>query len=396
MTQVRLDAMPVVAVDSQWIPRRILVIAHAVMIGDDDTFGPAHNVVEHLVENGYDVEFVLHPLARGQGSTRVKRFTDGRLVDVRQASWRRLTRVREGLHSARRIAGGAFDALIVVDPLNYASAFVARRFSRTARITVYMTADYADRRFANPIVNAVYHALDRTAIRDAGAVWNVSRRITELRDAQGVVPARNFFVPNAPRFDASRVLPIEDRQTDSLVCAGTIDDYLDIDMLVGALAIVKASRPHVRVTWIGDGPRSESLRARALADGVLENLHLVGYLPHDTALEIMGRSRIGLALYSGSAVWNEYGDSLKTREYLALGLPIVTTRTHALVDELERRGAGIVVDSAEHAADAIERLLGRDGPEAHRACIELASENSRDVVLTSALTALEHFGQVRS
>jgi glycosyltransferase involved in cell wall biosynthesis len=363
-----------------------LVISHAAIYDGRDVFGPAHNVVEHLNACGYDVEFVLHPI-HGDAAGVIRSFRGGALVDEQRVPYR--GRLREVLSNVRRLGGAPANVVVLIDPLNYVSAVVPSLGRRTRkRVRVYYMADYAERRFDAPLLNAVYHGLDRLALRHTNLVWSVSSRIAELRLEQGVKRADNFVIPNAPSFSPSAVVPWGERRPDSVVFAGMLDPTLDWHLLADAIAHVAAERPDLDVRLVGDGPDRVALSDRLRSHGVERSVEFCGLRTHDETLEVISTSRVGLVLYSGNASWNEFRDSLKVREYVSRGVPVVSTHRHPLADELVERGAGYVVETPEETAAAIVALLDDDGLAATRA-LAMAADADRTAILTAAVRECE-------
>jgi glycosyltransferase involved in cell wall biosynthesis len=364
-----------------------LVISHAAIHGDQDIFGPAHNVVEHLNACGHPVDFVMHPI-HGDAAGFVRTFRGGELTRQIRPPYR--GRAGEVLSNARLLGNTEANVIVLVDPLNYVSALSpSPRRRRKPRVCVYFTADYADRRFEATLMNALYHALDRLALRHADLVWSVSKRIAARRATQGVKEKDSFVIPNSPPYLPAAVVPWAERAHESAVCVGMIDSILDWDLLVDTIALLSPDRPQLRVRLVGAGPDRSSLLGRLRAKDLERHVELCGVLPHEAALDVVSTSRVGLALYSRKAVWGEYRDSVKVREYVARGVPVVSTRHHPLADELQERGAGHAVESAEEAAAAIANLLDdRAGIAAERA-LGMAADADRTAVLTNAILECE-------
>jgi glycosyltransferase involved in cell wall biosynthesis len=115
------------------------------------------------------------------------------------------------------------------------------------------------------------------------------------------------------------------------------------------------------------------LRAAQL-EGILR---WYGFVPNDRALRIAEGAMAGLALLHDEP---NYRHSMPTKviEYMARGIPVVTTPNPPAVDLIGSSGAGLIVDFGQPgaAADAIRRLrddpqlradLGRRGYETARA-----------------------------
>jgi glycosyltransferase involved in cell wall biosynthesis len=366
------------------LPGAVVVVSHGVMIDGQDNFGPAHNVVDFMVGAGIDVDFNVHPL-EGSGSGVRRSFRDGALVEQSRIRYGPLGRVREALYNVDVGARHRATALLLIDPLSCATVALPRRLLRRRGVIVYYTADYADRRFANRFLNWVYHGMDRLALRQADVVWNVSQRITEKRRTQGVDDKNNVHVPNSPAFDPGAILPLEARDPESVVMVGALDRVLDERLLLDSLERLQENRPRFRATIIGTGKEESRFRLGIRQRGLDGNVVLTGYLPRPEALSIVRRSRVGLALYSGRAAWTAYCDSVKVREYLSLGVPVVTTPNHGIASEVAACGAGVLVDSAADGAAAIDTLLGPSGSTTAERAAEMARIYDRDTILHAAL-----------
>jgi glycosyltransferase involved in cell wall biosynthesis len=123
-----------------------------------------------------------------------------------------------------------------------------------------------------------------------------------------------------------------------------VDPTLDWHLLADAIGLVTRDRPDLHVRLVGAGEDRPALVERLRARGVEGNVEFCGLMTHEETLGVISTSRVGLAFYSANASWNEYRDSLKVREYVSRGLPVVSTRHHPLADELRDRGAGQVVE----------------------------------------------------
>lgn len=113
-------------------------------------------------------------------------------------------------------------------------------------------------------------------------------------------------------------------------------------------------RPDLLV--IGGGPGAADLRTAARAAGVQTRVHTTGALAPRRAAALLQEAAIGLAPYPRVAPF--YFSPLKVVDYLAAGLPVVTTAQGDLPGLVE--DAGILVDPDDDAAlaRAVAELLG--------------------------------------
>lgn len=245
--------------------------------------------------------------------------------------------------------------LIGIDPLN-AIAGVISKYLGIVKTSIYYAVDYSDTRFENNILNKIYRFIDRFTTLHNDFVWNVSTRIQEMHERYGVDKNRNLFLPNVPTL--SDMSGLDTQHKYSLVTVGILNKQLDFSGLFRAIKILRAKYPKIVLHVIGSGPEEMELVQDAKNLGLQNNIVFHGYLSHDLSLKVISACWVGLALYNGKWSFNYYGDSMKCREYLEFGLPIVTTNTHSTVDEIIESEVGIVCEqNAKEYASAIDKIF---------------------------------------
>ncbi|MER7931284.1 MULTISPECIES: glycosyltransferase [unclassified Streptomyces] len=126
----------------------------------------------------------------------------------------------------------------------------------------------------------------------------------------------------------------------------------------GALDLIETARqlgPGLRVEVAGAAdPDVRDALAAADRDGVLR-WH--GFLPNDRALALLTGALAGLSLLHDQPNYR-HSRPTKVVEYMAHGVPVVTTPTPLAADMVERHGCGLVVpyEDPRAAAAAIRRL----------------------------------------
>ncbi len=246
------------------------------------------------------------------------------------------------------------DCFIGIDPLN---AFVGVLFKKIGLVkkTIFHTPDYSKKRFDNPLLNKIYHSVDLFSAKNSDYVWNVSKKILKVRIHQGIIKQKLFVVPNIPCMLSNSVKTKKNRFT--LITLGQLSEQLDFDNLF--IAIKKVSKKYpVKLIIVGDGPKKQELINKTRILKINNLIEFVGRKPHNMALKLISNSGIGLALYTKKWAFNLYGDSAKCREFFAFGLPIITTKNHATIDDITKYNPGIIceMDSNEYASAIIKIL----------------------------------------
>lgn len=243
--------------------------------------------------------------------------------------------------------GDVIDTYIGIDPLNALVGIVLRRFNK-ARLAIFYTADYSRKRFDNPVLNYLYHLLDRYCVRHADEVWSVSTRICAVRKQMGLEDKKNIFVPNVPP-RGSEGFAGRGHNKYELITTGIIDKQLDFEGVIRALSEMTQDVPQLHLTIVGNGPEEARLRSLVQNLGLEGKVKFTGRLPLLEALELQSTAGIGLALYTGAWGFNQFGDSTKCREYFNFGLPVISTDTHSTVGDIKKWRAGIVVEKSVEA-----------------------------------------------
>jgi sugar transferase (PEP-CTERM/EpsH1 system associated) len=212
-------------------------------------------------------------------------------------------------------------------------------------------------------VRAYQRLLQRVAWSAANRVLSVSSRLaermtSEMRvDAGRITTIRNGvdlerFRPGN-RADARASLALKDRS----VIVGTVGRLVPVKdhaTLLEAVALLRRRGIDAKFVLSGDGPLNASIRARASALGISDNVHLLG---HREDVETVLAALDVFVLSSLSE-----GLSNTILEAMAMGLPVVATRVGG-ADELVRDGlTGVLVPphAPREMADGLAQLL-QDG-----------------------------------
>jgi len=116
---------------------------------------------------------------------------------------------------------------------------------------------------------------------------------------------------------------------------------IEYELIVEAIAELKKKYSDIFISFIGSGPKEEAIRKQVAKEHLETNVIFHGFKTHEEAMKIVAVHQIGLALYANQFSWTEFGDSLKAREYLALGLPVLINDHISTTDDITKYNAGI-------------------------------------------------------
>jgi glycosyltransferase involved in cell wall biosynthesis len=156
-------------------------------------------------------------------------------------------------------------------------------------------------------------------------------------------------------------LPASDtgRRPGSLLAVGSFETAKGFDVLVRAVALLRARGLDVSADLVGDGPERAALARLAARLDVADHVHMRGWLPFEGVQAAMRRTALLVHPSSG------LGDAVPTviKEALALGTPVVASAVAGIPELLDGGACGVLVPPGEpeRLADAVAALLGDAG-----------------------------------
>ena len=338
----------------------IIVLGHASLIDEKIYEAPVNTYVETLIKQKRDFVFIRHFIDGNLKST-VYCYKKGRIVSQKKLfiiskipPLRYLTEIVSSFLYLFRYKNA--EVMIAADPLNAYTGLLLKRFRRLKKL-IFVTCDYSERRFNNSILNWIFFKVDRIVASGSDQIWNVSKRIQEVRRSMGFPEEKNILVPNVPSSNYKQYVDNK-RNKFCMVTLGLLGDQLEFDYLFEAIKDLLKKYPNLILKIIGNGPKEEYLHQKAKKMAIENSVIFTGHLDHDKALEHISKSGIGLALYNGNWNFNFFGDSMKCREFFCFGLPVITTDTHSTVEDIRENNAGIVVEMNKKSyISAVEEIL---------------------------------------
>jgi len=339
----------------------ILISGHGQIIGNGYIEANASNLIEFLNVKKVSIIQVIHSMDPKIDSL-INYYVEGKLIKteklvipIKFVPFRYLFEILRTVSFFLSVKNKeAINYFIGIDPLNAFIGILLKKM-KVVKKTIFHTPDYSEKRFENNLLDKIYHFVDFYSAKKSDCVWNVSKKILEVRVRQGVAKKKLFVVSNIPCLVSDFVELKKNKFI--LITLGQLSEQLDFDNLFIAIKDVSKKYP-VKLIIVGDGPKKQELIDKTKSMKINHLVKFVGRKPHEKALKLISNSGIGLALYTKNWAFNLYGDSAKCREFFAFGLPIVTTKNHATIDDIIKYSPGMVceMDSKEYA-NAIIKIL---------------------------------------
>lgn len=383
-----VDAMAVVAAAQ---PRTVLVVSHTWVQHS------AHYLVLTLRRSVANVVFVELPFAHAPDPrARLTEYRDGEEIRRWHAPLRTPPGVPGFVTDVARVWWWAarlrrrFDLAIAFDCLNTLSCLPLRRLGMVRQVA-FCSVDFVPQRFANRLLNRVYLAVDRLGAERADVCW-VGGRIGEGRRAVTGMAERRA-APEVLISAGSKVTVGTPPPADAPVLAfvGHLLEKQGLQLVIEALPEVLGVHPGARLRVIGDGPYEPELRALAERTGVAAAIDWLGRVDEqEQMLSALSRCSLGLAPYRPDPTsFSRYAEGGKIRDYLACGLPVVTTDVTTLAALVAEQSCGVIVDyDRGQLAAAVTGLLGDGRRWAHmrRNAFAAAAEYDWDTIFARVLS----------
>ena len=355
--------------------------------------GPAWALDEYLRERAADYLFIAHPLFPGDQPVYIRRYRRGSMLgEVRHRSAARGVRFLSDVLRTVRWAGPGDSRrwFIAGDNLLALAGLWLRRRGRVSPVVLY-SIDFVPRRFANPVLNWIYHRIDRFASSQVDAVWNAAAGIEQARrERDGHRPtAPQLVVPVGASFKRIKRYPLG-RGRYQLAFLGHLLERQGVQLVIEAMPAIRAAFPESSLLVIGDGPYRPELEAIARRCQVEGAVEFAGYSNDHLMIEDrLAHSAIGVAPYRPDPESLSQFTDLpgKIKNYLACGLAVILTDVPQLAHTVEEAGAGKVVpyDRERLAAAVIDYLAHPDRlEEARLAAARMGERFDWDTVFNEA------------
>ncbi len=268
-------------------------------------------------------------------------------------------------HTVRSIIknGVSYDLFIGIDSLNALAGIILKKLGRVRRVAFY-TIDFVPKRFTNPVLNSLYHRIDRLCVTQADITWNLSPRMVEGREKVSNYPkrlrAKQRTMPIGVWWSKNKVAPASKIKHNQAIFVGHVTEKQGVQVVIEAIPRILRSIPNFHLEIVGDGPYRRALEQLVADKNLKRVVSFRGFVTSDRAVEQMvSRSGVTLALYrKKDDPFTYYADPGKLKVYLAAGVPVILTDLPAVARAIARAKAGLLVEyDSTSVAQAIIKIL---------------------------------------
>jgi len=333
------------------------------------------NLKTYLLENyNIDLLYIYHPQLKQeegcQKSSGYHFFKDNKLTQSGDAPYLKLfsplSYIKDIFYTlflclkARR----KFDVYFACGNLNPVAGIILKNFGIVRKV-VYQSIDYFPKRFENIFFNWLYFKLDKFCVKFADETWNASSAIVEARDKKmGMDPKvfnRQYTVPGCIWFYKVKRLPLSKINGKKIVYRGSLFDYMGVDLIIKAMPYILKKIPGVKFEIVGDGEERRYLEKLAKDLGIFKNVIFHGLITDRDKLEkMLSDSALGVATFNTNKLDEKIknADPGKIKDYMLMGMPVITTEAISYSKKLIEGKCGIIVQyNVASVVNAIVKLL---------------------------------------
>ena len=211
-----------------------------------------------------------------------------------------------------------------------------------------------------------YGVLERVNCKLSGAVVVETPDMKiSYQQRHGLRPGKVFAIPNGVNTELFRPMDIEEARRKmgiekDCLCVGyqgNIREHEGIEYLIEAAPYVLQQVPRARFLIVGGGPAKRQLMELAQSHGLSERFSFVGRVPYENVPTYIACMDVCVVPRNRARFQKTGISSLKLREYLACGRPVVGADITGMGDVLRQANAGIAL-SPENTRDLAQAIIG--------------------------------------
>jgi len=337
--------------------KNILFLVHRIYKDDIVKKGGADYIADYLKSQGYSITTIEHPLNGSHNSfiKRTENIQEFQIIGKGPIRW-----IQEIFFNIKNSPDENYRLILAVDPLNFVSAYLIKFFKKKNIKILFHSIDYSENRFGNIIFDYIYNRLYSFSINNADMVTYVSKimgeKIKNISKKGLDLKRILYYLPNSPEYEKMPRVDAKKKDKHTLVYSKSFIPNSELKMLQNIIKNLKIKYPKILLNIVGNVEKKE----QGVYPSLKTNIKLHGLVTYEKNIEIISKSYIGIGWYENRFSFEKYNDSLKLREYAALGLPSVCNDKTSTAIEMENEGAGIIGNNVAEIANAISALISNN------------------------------------
>lgn len=255
-----------------------------------------------------------------------------------------------------------FDLGLCIDPLSFLNVYIFKKFYQIDKL-LYLNIDFSTQRFSNKLMNFAYLKINEFAYRKCDYFLYFTPKFIQYVDSDRYYIDKAFLIKHW--IDTSSIKIQTKKKKNSIVFAGNLSYSVDFKPLLSALQKIKKEKIDFVFDIYGEGELRKRLQGQVVKLGLEKNIFFKGVIDNKTLIqEILPIYMIGVCPYITKRNVTHFdhmfqGVDLTSKlvEYIAAGLPIITTKLYDAFQIIEKKKIGFLVKSTDEWYLAIKKLL---------------------------------------
>lgn len=367
------------------------------LVSNFHTYGIQHALCNYLIKNkAKEVYFLNHPLhgVSKQKYSMLEIYTLGKLISKKRIKRRSLPEPLCYLEdflitlNMGSFLGYSSDIFIGFNSMNTLPGIMLKLGKKTNKVITY-SHSLKSERFSSALLNKGYIFVDNLAVKYSDSVWGLGKSLVKIRRKQGVPPAKIVYAPDGVDTRLVKPSPYHPKKRFKLVFVGLVNKINGLELVVDALPkIIKWNRL-VKLEIIGDGDDMAMIKKKVTENNLSSHVRYSGILPIEKLAKVLAKNGIGLATYrplSDSTL--KTTDPMKTKLYMAAGLPIISTDVYFTAKEISENNLGKLISyNVNDFVDAVKQISRENNYKKMRANgISFAKKYDWNVIFDNAFS----------
>jgi len=376
----------------------------AVIVIHEATTGFAYDLRDYLLKLGIqELLFIAHPLLylkeNFKKSSRYELYRNGKLIKSKVAfHWilpEPLLYVKDFFYTIFwcMTINWKYDILFGVGNLNAFSGYVLKLLKRVDKV-IYYVIDYVPERFHNPLLNGIYHRIEKLCAKNSDWTWNLSPRMIEARSKRWNMNFPNqLVVPHGVHIARIKRVSFNKLNKSEILYMGMLLEKQGIQLVIESLPNILKKIPNVTLTIIGKGPYEHHLKKLVKKLNLEKYIEFLGYIPSHQDLENrIAKASIAIALYDKQYDdFSYFADPGKIKNYLGAGVPVILTDVPYVAREVVKAKCGFIIEysKTELIHVLIKYFTDQQSMRTYRInALDFAKKYDWDIVFAKALNPL--------
>jgi len=260
-----------------------------------------------------------------------------------------------GLTIKRVVKKQKFDVCLTTGPYFGFATLI----SKVGCPVIYEDTDRFEYFAKNKLSQLISRTIEKYCIKKATHIISVGYSLAE--SAKQIRGDHNVScIPNGVNYKIFSEFSNEKSRENIMIYVGTVSEWSGLDLVIRSIPQIKKEVPDIKLIVVGDGAYLNELKKISKKLEVNTHIELLGKKEYNEIPEILSKCNIGLAVYPEIDLM-KYAFTLKLIEYMAAGLPVITTNVGDGAQIVKESNSGFVIDyTVESFSNAVINLIKDD------------------------------------